>query len=110
MFNLNLRDRDNEITPIWALNVPVICSPLPSTDSFDYQDIRGLDLADCSEIQDDHHSDTVDVLIGSDHYWRFMYGEIIRGDSGPVAVSSKFGWVLSEQTELTNEQGMRQKE
>ena len=111
LFNLNLRDRDNEITPIWALNVPVICSPLPSTvDIFDYQHIRGLDLADCSEIQDDHHSDTVDVLIGSDHYWSFMYGETIRGDSGPVAVSSKFGWVLSGQTELTNERGVRRKE
>ncbi|CAB4023458.1 hypothetical protein AWC38_SpisGene24962 [Paramuricea clavata] len=104
LFNLNLRDRDNEITLIWALNFPVICSPLPSTvDIFDYQHIRGLDLADSSEIQDDHHSDTVDVLIGSDHYWSFMYGETIRGDSGPVAVSSKFGWVLSGQTELTNE-------
>ncbi|CAB4006955.1 G2 M phase-specific E3 ubiquitin- ligase, partial [Paramuricea clavata] len=111
LFNLNLRDRDNEITPIWALNFPVICSPLPSTvDIFDYQHIRGLDLADSSEIQDDHHSDTVDVLIGSDHYWSFMYGETIRGDSGPVAVSSKFGWVLSGQTELTNERGVRRKE
>ena len=111
LFNLNLRDRGNGITPIWALNVPVICSPLPSTvDIFDYQHIRGLDLADCSETQDVHHSDTVDVLIGSDHYWSFMYGETIRGDSGPVAVSSKFGWVLSGQTELTNEPGVRRKE
>ena len=91
--------------------MPVICSPLPSTvDIFDYQHIRGLDLADCSEIQDDHHSDTVDVLIGLDHYWSFMYGKTIRGDSGPVAVSSKFGWVLSGQTELTSERGVRRKE
>jgi hypothetical protein len=85
LFNLNLRDRDNEIT--------LIC-----VDIFDYQHIRGLDLANCSEIQDEHHGNTVDVLIGSDHYWNFLYSETIRGDSGPVAVSSKYGWVLSRQS------------
>ena len=111
LFNLNLCDRDNELTPICALNFPVICSPLPSTvDIFDYPHIRGLDLADCSEGQDEHHCNTIDVLIGSDCYWNFIYGETIRGDSGPVAVSSKFGWVLSGQSELTNAKGVRQEE
>ena len=39
------------------------------------------------------------VLIGSDYYWDFVTGEIVRGDFGPTAVNSKFGWLLSGPTE-----------
>ena len=35
------------------------------------------------------------MLIGSDHYWDIITNESIRADSGPTAVSSKFGWILS---------------
>ena len=37
----------------------------------------------------------VDVLIGSDHYWELATGEVRRGDSGPVAIKTRLGWVLS---------------
>lgn len=37
----------------------------------------------------------IDILIGSDHYWEVVTGRIIRGASGPTAVETNFGWVLS---------------
>jgi hypothetical protein len=51
-----------------------------------------LSLADPSD--DSSHLD-VDVLIGSDQYWDMVTGETVRGDSGPVAINIKLGWVLS---------------
>ena len=44
----------------------------------------------------------MDVLIGSDFYWDFITGESIRGDSGPTAVKSKFGWLLSGPTQTSH--------
>ena len=38
------------------------------------------------------HSNQIDIVIGSDYYWHVV---IIRGESGPVALSSHFGWLLS---------------
>lgn len=35
------------------------------------------------------------VPIGSEYYWEVVSGEIIREVTGPVTMSSKFGWVLS---------------
>ena len=57
----------------------------------DYPHLEGLQLADSL---DDSYG-TIDILIGTDHYWDVVTGETVRGDSGPTAVSSKFGWLLS---------------
>ena len=37
----------------------------------------------------------IDVLIGADHYWDFIQNTVVRGESGPVAVSSNLGFILS---------------
>ena len=37
----------------------------------------------------------VDVLIGSDHYWEVVSGDVVRETSGFVAVKSIFGCLLS---------------
>ena len=37
----------------------------------------------------------IDVLIGADHYWNFMTGEVKRGSKGPVAIKTILGWVLN---------------
>ena len=39
------------------------------------------------------HTHFIDVLIGSDY--DVVSGDVVRGDSGPVAISSMFGWILS---------------
>ena len=91
---LPLRNNENEYLEIQALNFPVICSPLPkSVDINNYPYLQDLELADRSESQG-----SIDILIGSDHYWDFVTGESIRGESGPTAVKSKFGWLLSGPT------------
>ena len=57
-------------------------------------------MADYSDSED-----SIDVLIGSDYYWDFVRGEIVRGDFGPTAVNNKFGWLLSGPTEsVTNQE------
>ena len=37
----------------------------------------------------------VDMLIGADYYWELTTVWINRGESGPVAIHTKVGWVLS---------------
>ena len=86
---------NNEYVEISALNFPVICSPLPKrVDVTKYPHLQDLELADRSEVG----QDAIDVLIGSDHYWDIVTGESIRGENGPTAVNSKFGWLLSGPT------------
>ena len=37
-----------------------------------------------------------DILIGADNYYRFIYGNIIRGKIHElVAVESSFGWLVT---------------
>ena len=56
-----------------------------------YPYLQGLQFA-CGTSD----SVSVDVLIGADYYWSFFTGNIIKRDpSGPVALETKLGWVLS---------------
>ena len=75
--------------------VPSICQPL-SAQPIDlcanaYQHLSDLDLADSSEAP----TMEVDILIGSNYYWDLTTGETRRGQSGPVAIRTRLGWVLS---------------
>ena len=38
---------------------------------------------------------SVDILIGSDYYWDIIKNEVVRGESGPVAIKSKVGYIFS---------------
>ena len=63
-----------------------------------YPHLQDLDLADCC-INDAHTSNIdIDILIGSDYYYDFITGEIIRGEGGPVAINSTFWWLVSGPT------------
>ena len=79
-----------------ALVVPSICNPLTSQpinhSKQSYDHLIGLELADSAESSDVME---IDVLIGSDSYWDFVTGRVIRGDSGPTAVHTRVGWILS---------------
>ena len=80
---------------ISALSFPVICSAIPNKVDIDkFPHIQHLELAD--DI-DNANDDSIDILIGSDYYWNIVQGETIRSESesGPIAVSSKLGWILS---------------
>ena len=54
--------------------------------------LKDLPLADKN---DKNNPLGVDLLIGCDYYWAIVNNQVIRGDSGPVAISSKLGYILS---------------
>ena len=94
--NLRLQGSQGEIK-ISALCFPKICSAVSAKVNIDnHVHLQGLELADMS-IAETGQQD-IDVLIGSDYYFDIVSGDVIRGCSGPVPVSSMFGWVLSGPT------------
>ena len=55
-----------------------------------YPYLNNLELADTGGGGD------IDLLIGTDFYWTMVDGNVKRDESeAPVALSSKFGWILS---------------
>ena len=59
-----------------------------------YSHLQGLNLADKST----DGSKTIEVLLGLDHYFEFITGEVIKGKFGePVALKSSFEYILSGQ-------------
>ena len=95
---LPLRTIDDEYVEITALDFPIICSPMPkSVDLRDHPHLLELELAENAE-----GSNSIDIFIGLDHYRDFVTGESIRGDSGPTAVTSKLGWLLSGPTKSSH--------
>ena len=74
------------------------CSPVHSKVSLhEHSHLIDLDVADYISGNMDSQ-DNIDVLIGSDYYWDIITGEVARGDDKLVAVSSKFGWLVSGST------------
>ena len=99
--NLGLVTRGFSQVQLSLFVVPMICEPLagqPTAACVDaYPHLANLDLADYS---DGASGLEVDILIGSDYYWGLVTGEVCRGDTGPIAVRTKLGWVLSGPTPL----------
>ena len=76
--------------------VPIICSKI-SRQSIElthvtYEHLIELELADQTSGSSELH---IDILIGGNFYWRFMKGDVRKGTSGPVAINTILGWVLS---------------
>ena len=63
----------------------------------EHSQLHGLQLADSST-----ENQSIDILIGSDYYWDFVAGDPIHGQSGPTAINSKSGWLLSSPTKETS--------
>ena len=74
----------------------IICDPLIHQPIEHIQErfthLQGLDLADLSTGVDQLK---LDVLLGSDLYWKIATGEVRRGTCGPIAIDTILGWVLS---------------
>ena len=95
VYKFNLESKTgSEVMEITAITFPVICSPLNSKVNTSHAHLEGLELAD---YDDDDKGDTIDILIGADHYWDVITGDVVRGENGPTAISSKLGWLLSGQ-------------
>lgn len=56
----------------------------------EFPHLDGLVLADIGGGEE-----ATDILLGADYYYEMATGEIIKGQVGPTAVGSKFGWLLT---------------
>ena len=80
------------IVKISALSSPALCSPVSSrVDISSYLHLKGLSLAKGIGIANSR----IDILVGADHCYDNVIGDVIRGNGGPVAINSKLGWLLS---------------
>lgn len=93
---MGLVTEDGKTLKFSALAVPFICNPLTSQPTChsreSYDHLLGLKLADSADVED---ALEVDVLFGSDFYWKLVTGRVVKGKSGPTAIHTRFGWVLS---------------
>ncbi|XP_015780536.1 PREDICTED: uncharacterized protein LOC107358452 [Acropora digitifera] len=92
--NLCMGTMGSDDVTLSAICVPVISSQAqgqcPRQAMSSYSHLAGLTLADDCEVEAN-----IDTLVGADQYWNFVTGRLIRGDSGPTAILTKLGWVLS---------------
>jgi hypothetical protein len=83
---------------VTAYVVPTICSHVSNQSinlhQYQYSHLQSLNLADDITNSSDLH---IYLLIGAGYYWSLVSGEVVRSDSvsGPVALSTKSGHVLS---------------
>ena len=57
-----------------------------------YEHLQGLQSTDNTVSESDLE---ITILIGSDQIWNYINGSTIRGQSGPIALESKLGYILS---------------
>ena len=75
------------------LTVPLGCEPHSgqplnlASEHFPY--LAGLDSSNLEDNLD------IGILIGADQYWKLVTGKIRQEGTGPTAVETKLGWVLS---------------
>ena len=94
--SFQLETLDNDFVTVSALSFPEICTPLAGPiDISEFPHLQGLMLADRPDKLNDWESEHIDILLGADQYFSFVKGDIIRGSSGPVAVRSELGWLIS---------------
>ena len=87
-------------TTLNAFAVPHICNDLQGQDlewvKKRYPSLKNIEFADVCPAS---NTTQIDLLIGSDYICDFFDGKTVRweesGQGGPVAVSTKVGWVLS---------------
>ena len=94
--HLKLAMNNGEQLVLSMVVVPHICDPVRAqpidTSKATYGHLSGLTLADSSNAMDDLD---IDILVGSDHYWKLVTGRVVKGDGGPTAIETRLGWVLS---------------
>ena len=91
---INANSGDPLVLPMVV--VPCICDPVCvqpiDTSQASYGHLAGLELAHSGDIGSRLE---IDILIGSDHYWKLVTGWVVKQDGGPTAIETHLGWVLS---------------
>jgi hypothetical protein len=97
-FNLESLDGSSGLLPCTAYTAKAITGPMDQYKPTKIPShLRGLDLSNTPAYK----NSTVypAILIGAQHYWDFLTGEIIKGQ--PTAVRTVFGWCISGPTSKT---------
>ena len=91
---VGLETKSDKSFELKILSVPHICKPLvnAAVNLEKYPHLKALDFA--SDLEHDSQF-RPDILLGSDQYWTLLTGELIKSTSGPVALNSQLGWILS---------------
>ncbi|XP_037502613.1 uncharacterized protein LOC119377081 [Rhipicephalus sanguineus] len=94
---LKLQSRfDTHGITVDALEVPEVCivrTPAIGQDLLVQLRERNMLVADEQQLGD-RPTQTISVIIGSDHYWRIVTGRIERLSSDLCAVETIFGWLV----------------
>lgn len=97
IYNVELRGSQSGCGVISATEVPVVCAPIfrQKVPADILKEFGNLKL-----VEDYSQSNMVniDILIGLDHYWKFITPEIVSlpdSNLGLVAQRTIFGWILS---------------
>ena len=75
--------------------VETICSPQPSFQLSSLTQFTGLDDDLADEYDPRDGSLPISILVGADFYHDIVTDQVVRGSSGPVAISSRLGWLAS---------------
>lgn len=79
-----------------AMVVPFICEPLKNQSTLSakkkHKHLRELKLSDPTRKDEVLK---IDLLVGLDYYWSLVTGNIRKGKTGPTAIQTRVGWVLS---------------
>ena len=90
----NLKTETDLVLPF--LTVPTICEPLSGQPvalaKERFRHLSNLELADHGCV---NGSLEINILIGADHYWKLVTGKVTHGTTGPTAIHTVLGWVLS---------------
>ena len=68
---------------------------VPTTYYLRNAEFRSFSWTRVSRSSYDHNQLEIDTLIGLDHYWKITTREVVHGKSGPTAIGTSLGWVLS---------------
>ena len=86
---VGLRCKDDDVIHLTVFSIPTICQPIAPYAMDQHRDcyphLTGLELADNVYTRSPLE---VGLLVGSDHYWKFLTGRIRRGKEGPVAIET----------------------
>ena len=92
-FNIQ-KQKSGESIELKAISFPTICSPVNSeVHAENYKHLKDLELTDFD--LNSNGDKIIDSLVGTDLYWEFVTGEVVQASNGPMAASSKLGWLIS---------------
>ena len=92
--------RASTVINLKAIAVERICLPVKNQSKLRL--MKALPDNVVNSLADDVEEDQAEIhlLIGMDHYWDIVEGEIVRGENGVVALKTRLGYVISGQHEL----------